>query len=354
MSFTGLLQLFQRPEVLISLVSGAALVLLALYLLRRRKANVDLESIRIVGEEEVSKEEEKEESRLSGDEGVRIEARILETLRSKGGLRPVPIPASKEGGHYPEIAGVSEKDARRAIEQLIEKGLAFEAEHEFSVISCPVCKSCSQVAILSCRNCGSFRVEELKFYRHTCGFIGPESSFKSGGRLVCPQCGISDGIETYHRRYRCLDCGAEFEEPNIAFKCGSCGTLYDEKTMEVKPFRRIESSKEMLSEYDRIRRTIDLELERLRREGYIIESPAHLAGESGVIHRFDAVAKKDDEIIAIASSIGEPVTQTLIKLGVAKSDLKLSKIILVIGRPAEPTEKEFAKSLGIEIVESLY
>jgi len=358
MSFPdAVLLVFQRIEFLAGLIAVIAIAAF-LVLVRRRRSSAKRPSseelIRVVEEDvKQSRKQSLVEEELGEEDLSRIEARVLDTLRDSGGLKPVPMPASKEGGHYPEIVGIPEKHVRKAIDRLIEKGLAFETEHEFSAVSCPICGSCSQIALLSCRNCGSFRVEEVRYYKHTCGFIGPESSFRSGGRLVCPQCKLGDGIEVYYRRYRCRDCGAEFEEPNIAFKCGSCGSLYDEQTMDVKPFRRIEYSREMLNEYEKVRRRLELEIERLRAEGYTVERRGSLAGESGVIHQFDAIAKKGNETIALMTSFGEPITQSLIKLGVAKSDLKLSKIILIIGRRADPTEKGFAKSLGIEIVEAL-
>ena len=359
MSFPdAVLLAFQRIEFLAGLIAVIAIAALLVLMRRRRRSSAKSSSsdelIKVVEEDmERGKKQGLVEEELGEEDLSRIEARVLDMLRNSGGLKPVPMPASKEGGHYPEIVGIPEKHVRKAIDRLIEKGLAFEAEHEFSAVSCPICGSCSQIALLSCRNCGSFRVEEVRYYKHTCGFIGPESSFRSGGGLVCPQCKLGDGIEVYYRRYRCRDCGAEFEEPNIAFKCGSCGALYDEQTMDVKPFRRIEYSREMLNEYERIRRRLELEIERLRAEGYTVEKKASLTGESGVVHQFDAIARKEDETIALMTSFGEPVTQSLIKLGVAKSDLKLSKIILIIGRRADPTEKDFAKSLGIEIVEAL-
>ncbi len=346
--------ILQRIEVVIPLAAGVIILASLLILRGRRKKNIapsDLDSIKVISKEEGGEAVEKEEKRISGEELSKLETKILEVLRAKGSLKPYPIPASKEGGHYLDLAGIPEKDARTLIDSLIEKGLVLEGEREFSAVACPICGSCSQVAMISCKNCGSLRLNEIKYYKHACGFIGPESSFRSESGLVCPQCGSSENIELYHRKYRCPDCGAEFEEPSLTFKCGSCGALYDEQTMELKPFRKIESSKEMLGEYERINSAIEAQVETLRKEGYKIERPANLVGESGVIHRFEAVARKDDETIAIASAFGEPMTQTLIRLGVAKSDLKLSKMILVTGRPASPTEKDFARSLGIELIE---
>ncbi len=352
----AVLQALQGTKIILIIIVPAV-VIIALLLIRRAKKGgsytfEDLESIRVISEEGEKKATIVAGRQLSGEELSKLEAKVLDALKTKGALRPHPIPASKEGGHYPELAGISEKDAQTIISGLIDKGLALEGEREFSVVACPICGSCSQVAFISCKNCGSLRLEEIKYYRHTCGFVGPESSFRTETGLVCPQCGSSENIEVYYKRYKCPDCGLESEEPNMTFKCGSCGSLYDEQNMGIKTFKRIESSREMLTEYERVNAAINAQIEFLRRGGYVIEKPANLVGESGVIHRFEAVAKKGEEVIAIASAFGEPLTQVLIRLGVAKSDLKLSKIILVTSEAASSTEKDFARSLGIELVES--
>ncbi len=364
MSLAGVLQLLQRLEVL-AIIAASIAVILILALRRKEKSKKDsgtskeeLDSIKVISGLEEAVEEgkpappEKDVRELSDEELAKLEARVIESLIIKGALRPLPIPASKEGGHYPELTGVSERDARRLIRGLIEKGLVVEAEREFSTVACPICGSCNQVAFISCRNCGSFRIEETRYYRHTCGYIGPESSFKGELGPICPRCGGAENIETYHKKYRCPDCGAEFEEPNLAFKCGSCGSLYDEQTMEIKPFKRIVSSREMLTEYEKVSSAVNRQIELLRQQGYEVEKPASLVGESGVIHKFDAAAKKGDEMIAIVSSFGEPLTQVLVRLGVARSDLKLSKIILVTGDRPTTTERDFARSLKIDVVET--
>ncbi|MCF3653721.1 MAG: hypothetical protein L2C94_006140 [Aigarchaeota archaeon] len=365
MSPTNILQLLQRLEVLIIIAASIAVILTVIIMLRKGRGEKrssafeeELDSIKVTSglEEAVGEEKpapvEKGAGELSEEELSKLEARVIESLMIRGALRPLPIPGSKEGGHYPELAGVSEKDAQRVIRGLLEKGLVIEAEREFSAVACPICGSCMQVAFISCRNCGSFKVEETRYYRHTCGYIGPESSFKTKLGFICPYCRGTENIEAYYRRYRCPDCGAEFEEPNIAFRCGSCGSLYDEQTMEIKPFRRIESSREMLAEYEKVSNAVNKQIELLKQRGYEVERPVSLVGESGVIHKFDAVAKRDDETIAVVSSLGEPLTQVLIRLGVARSDLKLSKIILVTNNKPTATEREFARSLGIEIVEA--
>jgi len=351
----GLLTALQRIEILALILAGIAIVV---YLALRRRggssSSSEVEYASLIEEEEtpeIEGEEGRDSSEGHEDNLSKIQARALEALKVKGTLKPSPMAASKEGGHYPDIVGASLAEVEKLLKGFVEKGLAFEGEIEFSVVSCPICGSCAQVALSSCKNCGSLRVQEIKYYRHTCGFIGPESSFASEEGLTCPQCKSSEGIELYHKKYYCPDCMSESDEVNIAFKCGSCGALYDEGTMLLKPFRRIELSREALAEYEKISRAISAQIMKLREEGYVIERPASLTGESGVIHSFEAVAKKGDEVIAIASSFGEPLTQTLFKLGVAKSDLKLDKIILVTAKPVSPAEKDFARSLGVELVE---
>lgn len=346
----------QRIEVLVPLLVGAAVVAyLALRVKKRGEVSGGQEDeVKVVEEvEEEPEEPEAEPEEKRETDLVEVERKVLEALRAKGALKPSPIAASKEGGHYPDIVGAPLADVEKTLKGLVEKGIALEGEEEFSVVTCPVCGSSAQVALISCKNCGSLRVREIKYYKHTCGYIGPESSFRTKeGKLVCPQCGGTDGIELYHKRYYCLDCKTESDEVNIVFKCGSCGTIYDESNMAVKTFKRIELSREALSEYEKINKAIAAQILKLKAEGYAVERNATLTGESGVLHNFEAVAKKGEEVIAITSSFGEPLMQTLFKLSVAKNDVKLSKIILVSGKPVGPAERSFASSLGIELVEA--
>lgn len=344
-----LAQNFQRIEVILPILAGAAvLAFLGIRHVGKRRSSIAVEELGVVEEEAKHPAEKPLEI---GDEFSEIRERTLEILRTRGALRPAPI-AGKEGGHYPDIVGISLSKVEDFIEDLVKKGLALEGDVEFSAISCPLCGSSSQAALVSCKNCGSFKVHELRYYRHTCGYVGPESSFLSDGELVCPHCKSSEGMELYHKRYYCGDCRKDSEEVNITFKCGSCGSLYDESNMALKQFRRIELSRERLREYEGVNRELAAQLQRLRAEGYVIERPATMVGESGVVHSFDAVAKKGDEVIAIVSSLGKPLTQLLLELGIAKMDLKLSGLIVITGKPSSPTERDFAKSLGIEIIEA--
>ncbi len=343
-----LTQILQRMEILLPTLAGAAIIAFLGIRYRNRRRNVAVEEARVIGEEA---EEPAEKAPEFEDEFSEARIRTLEALKTRGTLKPIPLAASKEGGHYPDIVGISLSKAEDLIQDLVKRGLAFEGEVEFSVVSCPLCGSCSQVALISCKNCGSFRVHEVKYYRHTCGYVGPESNFLTEEKLRCPQCKSSEGIELYHKRYYCEDCKTESDEVNIAFKCGSCGSFYDESNMVLKQFKKIELSREGLEEYEKINRVLSVQIQRLRTQGYAVERPATLVGESGVTHNFEAVARRGDEVVAIASSFGEPLTQVLFKLGVAKTDLRLSRLIVVTGKPSSPAEREFARSLGIEVVE---
>ena len=346
-----LIQVFQRIDILVPTLARVAFIAFLGIRYKNKKRNLALEEIRVVGEEEETSRPAERAPEEGGDELSEARMRTLEALKVRGTLKPIPLAASKEGGHYPDIVGISLSKAEDLIQDLVKKGLAFEGEVEFSVAACPLCGSCSQVALISCKNCGSFRVHEVKYYRHTCGYVGGESNFLTEGKLRCPQCKSSEGIELYHKRYYCQDCKTESDEVNIAFKCGSCGSFYDESNMMLKQFKKIELSREGLEEYEKINRALSTQIQRLRAQGYTIERPATLIGESGVTHSFEAVARRGDEVIAIASSFGEPLTQVLFKLGVAKTDLKLSRLIVITGKPSSTAEREFARSLGIEIIE---
>lgn len=347
------------PWIMAMIVAGASILTLVVIRYRGRRVKREGEGggDAIAGQEF----EDMEGGRAAGQRAEAISeiredlagarARILDALRSIGALRPVPLAASKEGGHYPDIVGVSLDKAEDLVRELIDRGLAFEGDIEFSSISCPLCGSSAQVALASCKNCGSLKIHEIKYYRHTCGYVGPESSFSINGGLICPRCRSSNGIEPYYKRYHCHECKMDSDEVMIVFKCGSCGSLYDESNMALKKFRRIESSKIGLEEYEKINSVLNAQIQELRAKGYVVERPATLVGESGVVHSFEAVAKKGDEVIAITSALGKTLGQRLFELGIAKIDLKINRLIVITGKPASPAEKEFAKSLGIEVVE---
>lgn len=200
--------------VLLILAGAAALVFLSIRHVGKRKSAVAVEELGVVEEEAKHPSEKLLEI---GEEFSEIRERAMEILKTRGTLRPAPI-ASKEGGHYPDIIGVPLSKVEDLIKDLVMKGLALEGDVEFSTVSCPFCGSSSQAALASCRNCGSFKVQELKYYRHACGYVGPESSFLSNGELACPHCKSSGGIELYHKEYYCGDCRKDSEEVNMTFK----------------------------------------------------------------------------------------------------------------------------------------
>ncbi|HDD66379.1 MAG TPA: hypothetical protein ENG52_01995, partial [Nitrososphaeria archaeon] len=159
MDFQGfiewLIQVFQRIEILVPTLAGVAFIAFLGIRYRNRKRDLALEEVQVVGEEEKTSRPA-EKALEEEDEFSEARMRTLEALKVRGTLKPMPLAASKEGGHYPDIVGISLSKAEDLIRDLVKKGLAFEGEVEFSVAACPLCGSCSQVALISCKNCGSF------------------------------------------------------------------------------------------------------------------------------------------------------------------------------------------------------
>jgi len=101
---------------------------------------------------------------------------------------------------------------------------------------------------------------------------------------------------------------------------------------------------------DNVNSLIEREVSKLRSQGYTIRKPGKIVGESGITHELDVIAEKEDEIIAITSTLTEPIINMLIRLGLIKYDSKLDRVILITGRESTSEEKQIAESLGIDIV----
>lgn len=173
----------------------------------------------------------------------------------------------------------------------------------------------------------------------------------SGGRLACPKCGSSGDIRIYSRRYYCNDCSASAENAVIAFKCGSCGSIYDESNMVVKQFKQVNLSPGALGQYELIQEGVSLLIQELMEEGYVVERNATIADGSGGTYNFELLGRRGEEVVAAAVALGGDLDKLLLQLEVIKKELGLDRVVVVMGRQASPVERQAARSLGIELRE---
>ncbi|MCX8176118.1 MAG: hypothetical protein N3E48_02660, partial [Candidatus Bathyarchaeota archaeon] len=231
------------------------------------------------------------------------------------------------------------------------------------LLICPSCGSRYVSTSYLCPYCQSINIERQVLIEHLkCGNFNLEGYFgKVGDKLVCPKCGLK--LEKPNVDYRtvgvwfvCSDCGRRFAMSSPVHRCYGCSGLFNVDnakfenvyifTLDEKVEGEIKSGMLILS-------SIGGFLEKL---GFKMESPGFLRGESGVSHKFDIVARKDNisipfvlDVIVSESSITEfPL------LGLYAKVLDVGKALpFLIVVPAMSEEgKKLASTYKINLIEA--
>ena len=87
--------------------------------------------------------------------------------------------------------------------------------------------------------------------------------------------------------------------------------------------------------------------------GWLVESPGLLVGQSGVEHTFNLVAsnpENPERVMAIDILLEETAFNHIIRLGARNMDLSPRTLMLVSRRGFEKQEEELASLYGIELV----
>lgn len=254
---------------------------------------------------------------------------------------------------YPEVEEVVDGDvtgAKQLVQKLWDVGIFKRKFHE-KVLVCPSCLSPNVSNDYVCPNCNSIDIERKTLLEHTaCGNIDSVDNFLVEGGLVCPKCnkGLVEAGVDYQKLgawFQCTQCGKRSDMPSPIHRCRNCGhifTIRDTGFVKVYAYRLSADAEDEFKRTYLVMKPIGLVLEEY---GFKVEMPGQIAGRSGGLHRFDAVATKDSsevvviDVIASEKDIDEvPVASMYAKV----FDVAPSQAILV----AIPRLTEKAKKLS--------
>jgi len=258
-----------------------------------------------------------------------------------------------------------EQEITSILEELNRRGILGQ-DVIGNIAICPICGSHKLMMELCCPTCKSRRIVKGAMIEHIrCGYVDLEELFRSGERLVCPKC--SKTLTTI---------GVDYRKPGVVYKCLDCNTLtpaaekhyicsrshsFDERNIVMKPIAtyRFDLEKRVLVEKELIE--FDSILETLREEGWIVESPAIIEGESGVQHQFSfsiwfrkqpSDGRWPDLVADHYAEENEVESTNLLAFQAKAMDVHSQEKILVAMPCLDKSAKLLAKGFGINTVEA--
>mgnify|MGYP000309448585 CR=1 FL=1 len=278
-------------------------------------ASIDPEILRLLVEDEVA-------------------GKVFDVIASKGEVEP--IVKLDAGIIYMDFSNID--NWVRVIEELLRDGL-IDRRIMGRIIRCPSCRSTHVKTLYKCVYCNSFNVVKTDIINHTiCGYTSTRLRFEKYGELVCPNCNMrlrTPGIDyiIIGTVFECLDCKRRMDRPNIEHECIDCGTNFTYKEAIYDPiyaYALSELGRQIVSKGLVMRLPI---VRTLREMGYAVEEDSHVVGMSGIKHRFDIVAKRDGEVIAIdVLAQEENVLPELLSMMSKVMDARVDEYIIVMRR----------------------
>ncbi len=216
-----------------------------------------------------------------------------------------------ESARYPEVEEIVEGDpkaAKQFVEKLWDAGIFKRKFHE-KIIICPACFSPNVSNDYVCPNCNSIDIERKALLEHpACGNIDSVDNFLVEGGLLCPKCNrelVEAGID-YQKLgawFQCSQCGKRSDMPTPIHRCRSCGHIFSVRDTGFVNLYAYRLSSEAEEEFKRsylVMKPIGTVLEDFQ---FKVEMPGQIAGRSGALHRFDAVATKGSSELLVLDLI---------------------------------------------------
>ncbi|BAJ49966.1 hypothetical protein CSUB_C0103 [Candidatus Caldarchaeum subterraneum] len=202
----------------------------------------------------------------------------------------------KTAYRYPVAEEFFGEDAETVLENLAELGI-FEKRLMDAAMMCPDCGTIAQVVKPVCPTCSSGRLVKGNVIEHMlCGYVDFEQEFYKQG-FKCIKCGKelkTLGVD-YRRAgvfYKCMSCGRVSAIPVKRFICGHCGRASTEEELQLKPVFSYVVVREKFAVLKGIFLDLTPIISLIESKGFVVESPAKVAGLSGVVHEFTLFASR--------------------------------------------------------------
>jgi len=135
-----------------------------------------------------------------------------------------------------EMYSISPEESIKILDILSEEGY-FRKE----VVRGAYCRECFSTDLIReyvCPKCHSSRIIKDRILRHKCGYKGVKRAFINSYALKCPKCHAKlyrEGEDYFDEgvKYKCIACGAIFDEPMALYRCSRCGAKYFGKPPEM-------------------------------------------------------------------------------------------------------------------------
>ncbi len=292
----------------------------------------------------------KDRLRLYQEQGVQL---LLGRFMKGEIVELVPSFDLDQTARYPEVEEIVDGDvvaAKQLVDKLWDVGILKRKFYE-KILVCPACLSANVSNDYVCPNCNSIDIERKTLLEHNvCGNIDNVDNFLIEGGLYCPKCSkelIEAGVD-YQKLgawFQCSQCGKRSDLPSPIHRCRSCGhifTIRDTGFVNVYSYRISSEAEEEFKRTFLVMKPIGAILEEFQ---YRVEMPGQIAGRSGAMHRFDAIASKGSVELVVLDVVASEreVEETPIATLYAKVfDVSPTQTILV----AIPGLSEKAKKLA--------
>jgi hypothetical protein len=276
-----------------------------------------------------------------------------------------PVYDSKYGYRYPIVEAVmgNPSSSEEVLNHLYETGI-LKRETFDKVIYCSKCSSQNVSIRYCCPYCRSFNIKKSSLIEHIqCGYMDLEDNFKKDNKLVCPRC--HNELTKQDLNYRkagvwctCNECGKSFDIPVPMHFCRECRQSFTFEDAIYKDVYSYTLSEDVMKEVGMGYILVIPIGEFLKKNGFAVESPGFLKGNSGASHIFDLAASKGDItqkviVIDLASSTEDVVSeQTVIAMFAKVYDVAPDKACLIAIPAMSENGRKLASLYKIDLIEA--
>ncbi|MCJ7506140.1 hypothetical protein MUP05_06700 [Candidatus Bathyarchaeota archaeon] len=244
------------------------------------------------------------------------------------------------------------------LDRLAAQGILVK-ERYVSEILCPSCGSSELRDRYTCMFCHSDNIETGEMIDHyACGNTDFEANFQKDGKLVCSKClkevkVIGKDYRRVGKVFQCKDCGKDSSIPRITHLCQDCKAVSTWEQVRLSVLYKYRINEKKKKEIDSLTGIYLPLVEFLQKEGFQVQSPALIQGESGVEHTFDILARAEIrqtlfDIVTDRESVGDAAVITFFSKIL---DAPHDESVLICVPKLSDRAKSLCKLYGITVVE---